>query len=103
MWCFYNEITERKKQEEARIETIKSLRETTNVVIDVVGQMVESKDPYIGGHQRRVADLSRAIAQDMGLSQDRTDCIRIAGLIHDIGKIIDTRRDPVKARPAESK
>lgn len=87
MWCFYNEITERKKQEEARISTIKSLRETTSVVIDVIGKMVESRDPYTGGHQRRVADLSRAIAQEMELPPDRIDGIRIAALIHDIGKI----------------
>jgi uncharacterized domain HDIG len=49
--------------------------------------VVESKDPYTAGHQRRVADISRAIATEMGLSPDRIEGIRMAGIIHDIGKV----------------
>jgi putative nucleotidyltransferase with HDIG domain len=45
------------------------------------------RDPYTAGHQRRVADLARAIATEMGISADQTDFIRIACTIHDIGKI----------------
>ncbi|HPL68550.1 MAG TPA: HD-GYP domain-containing protein, partial [Smithellaceae bacterium] len=48
---------------------------------------VETRDPYTAGHQRRVADLARAIATEMGLSGDQIDGIRIAGTIHDLGKI----------------
>lgn len=48
---------------------------------------VETGDPYIAGHQRRVADLARAIAKEMGLSAEPIDGIRVAGVIHDIGKI----------------
>ena len=48
---------------------------------------VEAKDPYTAGHQRRVADLSRAIAQEMGFSDDRIDGIHMAGMIHDLGKL----------------
>jgi HD-GYP domain-containing protein (c-di-GMP phosphodiesterase class II) len=48
---------------------------------------VEARDPYTSGHQRRVADLARAIAQEMGLTEDQVDGIRMSGAIHDIGKI----------------
>ncbi len=45
------------------------------------------RDPYTAGHQRRVTQLAMAIAQKMNLSKDELDCIRIAAMIHDIGKI----------------
>jgi putative nucleotidyltransferase with HDIG domain len=48
---------------------------------------VEARDPYTAGHQRRVADLARAIAEEMGLSKERIEGIRVAGGLHDIGKI----------------
>ena len=48
---------------------------------------VEARDPYTAGHQLRTADLARTIATDMGLTQDTIDAIRMAGSIHDIGKL----------------
>ena len=48
---------------------------------------VESRDHYTAGHQIRSADLARAMAIEMGLSQERIDGIRMAGTIHDIGKL----------------
>ena len=48
---------------------------------------VESRDPYTAGHQNRSADLARAIATEMGLSQDKIDGISMAGSINDIGKL----------------
>jgi HD-GYP domain-containing protein (c-di-GMP phosphodiesterase class II) len=48
---------------------------------------VEARDPYTAGHQRRVSDLARTIATEMGLSRDRIDGIRVMGAIHDLGKI----------------
>jgi putative nucleotidyltransferase with HDIG domain len=48
---------------------------------------VEMRDPYTAGHQIRTADLARAIATEMGLPKDKIDGIRMAGSIHDIGKI----------------
>src|SRR3972149_667721 len=49
--------------------------------------MVERKDPYTAGHQRRVAELARAVAAEMGLGADQIDGLRVASVIHDIGKI----------------
>ena len=48
---------------------------------------VEVRDPYTAGHQVRSADLARAIATEMGLPQEKIDGIRMAGSIHDIGKL----------------
>ena len=48
---------------------------------------VEMNDPFTAGHQRRVANLARAIATEMGLSRERVDGMRMAGFIHDLGKL----------------
>lgn len=48
---------------------------------------LELRDPYTTGHQQRVAILASAIAANMGLDEDTVEGIRIAGLLHDIGKI----------------
>jgi putative nucleotidyltransferase with HDIG domain len=48
---------------------------------------IEIRDPYTSGHQIRSADLALAIASEMGLPQDKIDAIRMAGSIHDIGKL----------------
>jgi len=68
-------------------ETLKKLRKTINGVVQAMALTVESRDPYTAGHQQRVADLSCAIATEMEFSQDRIDGIRMAGIIHDLGKI----------------
>lgn len=84
---FITEITERKKLEEDRTYVLRLLRKTTDTIIEVICKMVEIRDPYIGSHQRRAADLARSIAKEMGLPREKIDGIRIAALIHDIGKI----------------
>jgi putative nucleotidyltransferase with HDIG domain len=55
--------------------------------MQVMASAVEARDPYTSGHQIRSADLARAIAMEMGLPQDKIDGIRMAGSIHDIGKL----------------
>ena len=52
-----------------------------------MGIASEARDPYTAGHQKRVADLARAIATEMKLPHDKIEGIRMAGAIHDIGKI----------------
>ncbi|MDI9570698.1 MAG: PAS domain S-box protein [Pseudomonadota bacterium] len=63
------------------------LRKALWGTVMAIVSVVESKDPYTAGHQRRVADISRAIATEMGLSPERIEGIHMAGMIHDIGKI----------------
>lgn len=81
------DITERKLLDEELQRTLESLRKSFGTTISVMVSAVEMRDPYTAGHQSRVADISRAIAMDMGLSPDRIDGLRMAGSIHDIGKL----------------
>ncbi|MFC2164374.1 HD domain-containing phosphohydrolase [Acidobacteriota bacterium] len=79
--------TERNRAEVEVKKNLKKLRQTLGAIIQVLEKTVEVRDPYTAGHQRRVADLARGIGSEMSFSQDRIDGIRIAGIIHDIGKI----------------
>jgi len=81
------DITERKRAEEELDNSFKRLRAALGATIQALAITVETRDPYTAGHQKRVADLSRAIATEMGLDVNRTDGIRMAGMIHDLGKM----------------
>jgi putative two-component system response regulator len=78
---------ERVRTEKELQHTLDKLRRTLGATIQVMASTVEARDPYTAGHQRRVADLACAIATEMGLSKDQTEGIRMAAVIHDIGKI----------------
>ncbi|MHB8095142.1 MAG: PAS domain S-box protein [Candidatus Aminicenantales bacterium] len=80
-------ITKHKEIEAELRDTLEKLREAMNATTQAIAMTVESKDPYTAGHQRRVADLGRAIATNMGLSRDQIDAVRMAGMLHDIGKV----------------
>ncbi len=82
------DITERKHSEEELNNSFIRLRAALGGTIQALAVTVETRDPYTAGHQRRVADLSRAIAKEMGLENNRIDGIRMAGIIHDIGKLM---------------
>ncbi|MBF0457378.1 MAG: PAS domain S-box protein [Nitrospirae bacterium] len=81
------DITKRKQAEETLAESFENLRKALGGVIQTLSMALEAKDPYTAGHQNRVADLSRAIAFEMGLSQHQIEGVRMAGAIHDLGKI----------------
>jgi PAS domain S-box-containing protein/putative nucleotidyltransferase with HDIG domain len=84
---FITDINERKKAEEKLDDSFKRLRAALGATIQAVAVTVETRDPYTAGHQKKVADLSRAIAAEMGLDSNQTDGIRMAGIIHDLGKM----------------
>jgi len=81
------DITECNQDEVKLQQTIDSLRKSVGATIQVMVSAVEMRDPYTAGHQIRVADIACAIAAEMGLPQDKIDGIRMAGSIHDIGKL----------------
>ncbi|MBF0554766.1 MAG: PAS domain S-box protein [Nitrospirae bacterium] len=81
------DMTKRKQAEETLAESFENLRKALGGVIQTLSMALEAKDPYTAGHQNRVADLSRAIAMEMGLSQHQIEGVRMAGAIHDVGKI----------------
>lgn len=74
------DITERKRAYER-------LQQSLYGTIKAISKIVEERDPYTSGHQSRVAALARAIAGEMGLSEDRVEGIFVAASAHDIGKI----------------
>ncbi len=74
------DITERK-------ESIERLRNALGGTVQALASMAESRDPYTAGHQRSVSNLTRAIAAEMDLPIDRIEGLRVAAIIHDIGKI----------------
>lgn len=73
---------ERNEREKFRI-----LRENLGGVILAIANAVEVRDSYTAGHQQRVSNLARKIANQMELSPQTIEGIRIAASIHDIGKI----------------
>jgi len=50
-------------------------------------KLLEAKDPYMRGHSARVADLAATIAHQLGLPDEQVEHVRVAGRLHDIGKI----------------
>jgi len=63
------------------------LQNTFNDVIRTMGQIVGKKDPYTIEHQERVALIAMKIGAAMGLDGERVEGLRIAGLVHDVGKV----------------
>ncbi len=56
-------------------------------IIRAMSMAIESRDPYTAGHQHRVGRLAAVVASEMGFSEEQTQYIRMAGIIHDLGKI----------------
>lgn len=83
----FEDISERKRIEEERQAIIERLRKSLGATVQAIATVVDARDPYTAGHQRRTADLSRAIATEMGFVPDRIDFVRIVSTIHDLGKI----------------
>ena len=68
--------------------SLTKVMKSMEATIRTVSHIVESKDPYVAGHQKRVSQLACAIAKEMRLTAWQIDGIRVAGMLHDIGKII---------------
>jgi len=84
--AFQRDITERMRIEELAAQQAERIERTLTSVVDIASNIVEVRDPYTAGHQRRVAELAARIAQDLGMSDLEVADIRVAGLLHDMGK-----------------
>ncbi len=80
-------LTHRREEEENLSRTLTNLRRAMKGTLEALTLAVEAKDPHTTGHQRRVADLARTIAMEMGLPDAEVDGIRMAAFLHDIGNI----------------
>ena len=85
--ALFDNITERKQSEEKLQKSYAALKKTFNDAINTLSKIVEMRDPYTSGHQKKVAALCAAIAAEMKLSDDQIERLRMAATIHDIGKI----------------
>jgi putative nucleotidyltransferase with HDIG domain len=84
---FTREETRRAQADEEILKQSERISKTLTSVIDIAGTIVEARDPYTAGHQRRVAQIATAIARELGMSDREIADIEVAGLIHDIGKV----------------
>ena len=82
------EVAIRKKAEKQLRGMNVKLQKLLNDTVSGLIYAVEMRDPYTAGHQKRVSQLVSAIAKEMELSDDTQDCLKIASIIHDIGKIV---------------
>ena len=79
-------LRERNSRTELK-ESLQTIQVVLNGVINSLSSTVEARDPYTSGHQKRVSAIAVSIAQTMGLSENQTGAVRMAALIHDLGKI----------------
>jgi putative nucleotidyltransferase with HDIG domain len=63
------------------------LQKTNRELLELMVKAIEARDPYTSGHSRRVADAAAVIARAVGLRPREVERVRIAALLHDIGKI----------------
>jgi PAS domain S-box-containing protein/putative nucleotidyltransferase with HDIG domain len=73
--------------EQELIQSLIKLQVVMLQTVEAITSMVELRDPYTAGHQRGVTRLALALAREMGLADERLEGIRVAGFLHDIGKI----------------
>jgi PAS domain S-box-containing protein/putative nucleotidyltransferase with HDIG domain len=81
------DVTDRTRAQEELEQSLERLQKAMEGIVEAMALAAEVRDPHTAGHQRRVAQLACAIASEMGLPEDRVQGIRMAALIHDIGKI----------------
>ena len=81
------DITNRKTTEEQLKESFKKLQKTMEDSIYSISLVTEARDAYTAGHQQKVSKLAVALAKEMGFPKDKVEGIKIAALIHDVGKI----------------
>ncbi len=71
---------------EEKQKQLEDLKEAYVGVLEILSKLIESVDRYTEGHSVRVSTLAMDIAIAMGLLRDEVENIRVAGLLHDIGK-----------------
>lgn len=81
------DISERKQAQEEAKHSTERLIIAMEHAIQAMTVIVEMRDPHTAGHQQRVTQLACAIAKQVGLSKEQINGLRLAGLIHDIGKV----------------
>lgn len=82
-----DEIVLRERTEKKLKKGVDRLQISLEKTIVAIAAVTEIRDPFTAGHQKRVAQLADAIAEEMNLPQQRRERLRLAAIVHDIGKI----------------
>jgi PAS domain S-box-containing protein/putative nucleotidyltransferase with HDIG domain len=105
---FAKDITDRKKIEDnlqkSHRRNFERIQKALDTTIEAIGTIVETRDPYTSGHQRRVAMIAGAIAEEMKLFEEQKYAVRTAAMVHDVGKIYvpaEVLSKPVRLTPVE--
>jgi PAS domain S-box-containing protein len=85
--CNVRDISARKAAEGVSLEYLKQLKVALMNTVQVATIISEMRDPYVAGHERRVAAIAAAIGQELGLGEVHIEGLRVAGALHDIGKL----------------
>ena len=96
--------SEKKRAEEKALGYMEQLRDSLNGTIEMVEILSEMRDPYTAGHERRVALLAVDLAAGLGLDAHQLEGIRVAGNLHDVGKMMvpaEILSRPSKLSPVE--
>jgi putative nucleotidyltransferase with HDIG domain len=83
----HGQVLETRRAEDYLHSSLDRTERSLEGTFRALAMTLELRDPYMAGHQQRVANLAVAIAQEMGLPWDKSESLRFAGIIHDIGKI----------------
>ncbi len=81
------DITELQEARNTIDASIERLKNSFSLAIEMAGKIIEVRDPFTAGHQRRVAKIAGAMARALGLSVDEITATELASLAHDVGKI----------------
>jgi len=81
------DVTTKSKMERELQENYQKLQQIMEDTVYTMAKVVERKDPYSAGHQKKVSQLATAIAKEMKLPKDKIEGLKVASLVHDIGKI----------------
>ncbi len=81
------DITDKKQNEDNLRHSLDNLSRALRSTVRALGMTAEKRDPYTAGHQERVARLACAIAEKLDMDTERIEGLRVAGMLHDIGKI----------------
>jgi len=81
------DITERREVSRRLEQSLQKLERTLDGTIQAIARTVECRDSHTADHQRRVAQLACAIAEEMGFTSEQVEVVQVAGLLHDIGKL----------------
>jgi len=91
-------------EREQLVAAKQSIAESLVATVSAMTTTMEMRDPYTAGHENRVTELAVAIANEMGWSEDKILGLKLASLVHDIGKIsvpAELLTKPTRLSPAE--